>query len=654
MAIQMKCPHCGHAYLLKDSLAGKRVTCAQAACRKVFPVPVPSQASVVPPAAPLQPTPSASSLDIEAQALAALADEPPRVAETRLPPSDTIPVTCEYCSFEFTVSRALIGKNTICPECKERFRVPVPKDDTPKDWRQTKDNLPTFAKRDEPKLDGVWDAGGGGVARLDSLKQAGAIGPTQVKQLAPWMRWSIILGSVSLLGLLSFAVVNYFSTRTIAQQENLMQLALDLHTRQLRQAEQEVTDRGLTGKALDEQLARVRATATPRQLLLSLSEGEYLSRQDQPTKALLRYREVRSQMLTWPEPVDRNLLLIELAVLLARLNGTPEEIEAEKRLDWDKVLLKEVRLTVQGLTNDEEPRKLALSRLTQELASRPEAPQRLLMLARIMFPADRHAEVIARVGLDLASLGQKQSASEVAQSLRGSLGKAPIVPKSENVLGLFVALASSVESPPEGIVFPKPASSPLARVGFAEGLAQHGKFEEARKLLGEQLGGEARLRAVLALASTALAKDGSTPDLEQAAKLAEGLTKSAVGPWLCYRGAQLAGQAGKLDLAKQFAQAIPDARLKPWAELECLRGKLRHEGKTTRPSEDWLKLVSSDDAKQPSPAALLARRDWMRWAVALGQISNPLATVRAWENTTDQPLGLAGAALGLQDTLQSR
>jgi hypothetical protein len=190
-----------------------------------------------------------------------------------------------------------------------------------------------------------------------------------------------------------------------------MQLALDLHTRQLRQAEQELTDRGLTGKALDEQLARVRAAANSRQVILTLSEGEYLGRLDQPSKALLRFREARSQVLACPEEVDRNLLLIELAALMTQLSGTPEEIEAEKRLDWDKVLLKEVRLTVQGLTNDEEPRKLALSRLTQELASRPEAPQRLLMLARIMFPADRHAEVIARVGLDLASLGQKQSAT---------------------------------------------------------------------------------------------------------------------------------------------------------------------------------------------------------------------------------------------------
>lgn len=650
MAIQMKCPHCGHAYLLKDSFAGKRVTCAQPACRKVFQVSVPSQAGVQSPAVPLIPAPTVTSpaIDIEAQALAALADEPPKVAETRIAPSETIPVTCEYCSFNFIVSRALIGKNTICPECKERFRVPVPKDNVPKNWRETKDNLPTFAKRDVPKLDGVWDATEGGVAQIESLKQAGALGPTVVKRLAPGLRWAAILGSVTVVGLLSLAVVNYFNTRTIAQQENLMQLALDQQARQLREAEQELTDRGLTGKALADQLAQVRAAANRRQIILSLSEGEYLTRQDQPNKALTRLREARSQLLALPEGVDRNLLLIELAVLLAQLSGTAAEIEAEKRLDWDKVLLKEVRLTVQTLSTDEEPRKLALRRLTQQLASQ-KSPERVLTLARLMFPVDRHPEMIAQVGLELVTLKEKKSADVVAQTLRASLGKTPIVPNSESVLGLFVALAPSADQAPEGVVLPKPDSSSLSRVGFAEGLAQHGKFEEARKLLKQQLGGEASLRAVLSLASAALANGGNATDLEQGAKLAESLPKSSAGSWLCYRGAQLAGQAGKLDLAKQYAQAISDANLKPWAELEVLRGKLRHEAKTTRPNEEWLKLVSGDDAKQPSLAVLIARRDLVRLAVAAGLTSDPRAMVRAWEAVSEQPLGLAGGALGLQD-----
>ena len=64
MAISCSCPHCGASYRLKDDLAGKKVTCKEAACRKGFDVPFPKPEPIL----------KAKAVDIDALAAATFSD----------------------------------------------------------------------------------------------------------------------------------------------------------------------------------------------------------------------------------------------------------------------------------------------------------------------------------------------------------------------------------------------------------------------------------------------------------------------------------------------------------------------------------------------------------------------------------------------------
>ena len=70
MAIDAKCPFCEKPYRLKDDFAGKKVTCANQDCRKLF---------VVTPSANGAPKPVVKApvkIDAETTAAQALADDP--------------------------------------------------------------------------------------------------------------------------------------------------------------------------------------------------------------------------------------------------------------------------------------------------------------------------------------------------------------------------------------------------------------------------------------------------------------------------------------------------------------------------------------------------------------------------------------------------
>src|SRR5207302_272980 len=132
MAIEFNCPHCRHLYRLPDTLAGKRATCKNAQCRQVIVVPSPA---TVPPTAP-------PPIDVEAAALSALSDEP---VQEKAPPEKVIPVECPFCNNKWTVPFDKAGKNVLCPneDCRQRVKVPEPKEDVPTDWRQQKTKLPS-------------------------------------------------------------------------------------------------------------------------------------------------------------------------------------------------------------------------------------------------------------------------------------------------------------------------------------------------------------------------------------------------------------------------------------------------------------------------------------------------------------------------------
>jgi DNA-directed RNA polymerase subunit RPC12/RpoP len=144
MAIEFDCPHCGHHYRLKDELAGKAAACKNCRQKIVIPQPVTVPDDDPPPA----------PVDVEAAAVAALSDAP---KDEEDPSKKLIPVECNYCGEKWTEPLTRAGKNTLCPECRQRVKIPEPKDET-YDWRQTRTKGPSLAKENNQKLEGVQDA----------------------------------------------------------------------------------------------------------------------------------------------------------------------------------------------------------------------------------------------------------------------------------------------------------------------------------------------------------------------------------------------------------------------------------------------------------------------------------------------------------------
>src|SRR5438552_8505795 len=144
MAIEFNCPFCDFAYrgrhALKDEFAGKKATCKNGMCRKVITIPQAGTATLSPGDTP----PPNPPIDVEAAAMSALADNPTEAAAG----SQAIPMTCEFCGHKWAESVAKAGKNVLCPnpECRQRMKVPVPKDHTPADWRTGGHRGPSLAK----------------------------------------------------------------------------------------------------------------------------------------------------------------------------------------------------------------------------------------------------------------------------------------------------------------------------------------------------------------------------------------------------------------------------------------------------------------------------------------------------------------------------
>ena len=168
MAISFNCPHCLEPYRLPDKLGGKQAKCKNPECR---------QQITIPKAITISDEPKMSSEEAEAAALAALNEEAPVAVQQAAPAEKMIPVVCKFCDHKWTEPLSKAGKNALCPnpECRQRVKVPVPKDEKEGDWR-TKGKVPEGAKPNQPKLEGVQDAAEATYVRAESLVKADATG----------------------------------------------------------------------------------------------------------------------------------------------------------------------------------------------------------------------------------------------------------------------------------------------------------------------------------------------------------------------------------------------------------------------------------------------------------------------------------------------
>jgi len=628
MAIEFDCPHCGFHYRLKDELAGKAASCKN--CREKIRIPTVSDDT------PLPDPP----VDAEAAAAAALSDEPKpeQVAKT------IIDVECNFCGHKWTEPIARAGKNTLCPnpDCKQRIRIPEPKDEGQYDWRHKKSKMPEGAKRNEEKLEGVVDVADTKYVSGETLKKTGVLDeelePRPLKQ-----KVMFALIGVGLLAGLVFGTLYLLRSGKENREDRTMQQAVEEFNKS-------------TETYQKEEVALFAA-------VLHIAAGEHALRHDTKEKLKEAMDEfAKAQMALRPlSSPARNALVAELAVTMVALGGTEGQARDQIRIRWEPALNVRTRPNEQLFTVHEELRKVLglvqtadfefrrqlARRLTRELIKRgqPNLAAELLPLA-LFNQTNERAEAKAVVALEIWRTDKASSQPvAVAKELAG-LGKdIPKSAASAQTLFNFV----KVEKAPNVVAPPPPGNgnvSDFSRYAYTGIAILDGKPNDALALAQRPGKPEEQLRALL------LCADWSTdpgPALDAAYGLlaANKNRKDVTFPAASImRLAEIAATLGKAPQVRQFAEFLPDDSAKAWGLGNSLR-LLLVGNPTSRGEESMLEIP--DDLKK-----LRAGHAWGRLWIARqnarisGDRSAELKVVNAWP-TPLVPFGKAGIALGLQD-----
>ncbi|HEV3146421.1 MAG TPA: hypothetical protein VGZ47_21215, partial [Gemmataceae bacterium] len=558
MAIAFSCPHCKKKYKLADNMAGRRVTCADAKCRKQFVVPTP-----VPTAQP------ASHVNAEEYAAAALSEPAAPVEAKKEPEAAPIKVKCPHCDFQNTFEARMAGKNAPCQndECRKVIKVPLLEKEGAKDWRKMGKPAPSLARIDTaPGMEGAWGVVQQTAVSREALKEAEAIGGPEEEEGPNWRKRIIrIVVAVTVLGLIAYGIFYGVRRWNRGQERRTMDLAL------------KAANNPEESKLKPEQAG-----------LIFLLAAEHSEHQQRWTDAYSQLREAAGRLKGNSLSPDRSLAIINVSVDLADLIGTKEELDAGQRLGWQKEKLDDaLRQTLQQLQQgtSEDIRDLhsiAFAKLVRKMSARGQF-EGCVRLASQTCSDDHRSEVLAVMGLEMLRLGQRNRAEELAmQADGGNKAQAP------SLIALWLAIGSpdSPEKAKEGLahakaIAPEPAKNesftPVQRIGWAAGWARQDKLDKARELLSDKSGSpEERFRAKAAVAEVVVAAQPSdTTELQACAEqLAKDFKNQPAPMWVLWRLVHVSLKAGKPDFAKYFAEAIGDPSLRAEAQLAMLRAEL--------------------------------------------------------------------------------
>ena len=657
MAIEMQCPACKKAYRLKDELAGKKVTCANAECRTVFAVPVkpgtgtaPSlgalKAAAAKPAAKpvakaVTKSPPPPAFDVETAALSALNDDPDEVpVETRL-----IPVKCDNCEHAWTEPWEKQGKNVLCPECRTRQRVPVPDAKGGKtDWR--KDGMPAGRKID--RLEGVTSSTEAGYVTGESLRAAG-LGRAELEPRPVWQKVLAVGLPIAAVVMLGAGVVAFRGSRADTKEVATMDAALK---------DSPGDDAPLPKGELP--LFRVG---------ILIAAGEYAARRDDKTpkqlaEALGHFSRARQDLEGQPSSFGRDALFAELAAAELSLGGTQEQVDAGQRYRYvpqaagaararisEKAhdVQSELKQTFAAMLNRERPVALearygVVRRLTRELA-KVGHPDLIERLVPTLFNDAEHPEATAVAIYEAAKASPDPA--RINASVEALLptfvgGRAPPAP--------LVAVAQTLTPVPPALKLApySPGPGPIddnARATYGMLMVLQNKPGEAIELAKRPGRTDSRLKllalvaelspdpgAAVAAAGEIYAADGRKRDLGE------------VPDALLVRLAHQAGRANQPERIDQFAKGPARDDARAWARADGLRGQFT--AGAAKPAVETLVELPADPKDARSGTA------WGRLWVAR---NNAAAGEKRpdgydpWGRGTYRPYGLAGHALGLQD-----
>lgn len=651
MAIDAKCPFCEKGYRLKDDLVGKKVTCANQGCRKVFTV-TPSlngthapEPATVPPTTPAPksrpPLPNINSEDLAA---AALNDDPDEVPEDQ----KTIEMKCTMCDHAWPVAWAMQGKNVLCPECKHRQKVPLQAKGKKGGWREQ--NVPEGVKQE--KLENVVSARDNKMVSGTTLIETGAvkIDYDDLPNSVYWKWAAVILVPILLL---AGGIVYWMKSKTTRTEE---QIPIEVH------------------KTLE---AEEMAALPLYRSALQIAAGEYEARNRiDPSKARDKaiefFRGALADLNAAPKTPDREQLYGELAVSLLTLGGEGEDVMDKRKLSWlppqqnaaagAKVkpnpaelegVQGQVRRVLAGLKDtraDFEVRAAVLRRLCRELLKVNQLEVVRSTLPALFDPAEQY-EAEGQIGLECFRANKTDLAKEIAEKFKKSLVGAPNPPPNPapaSVQALWILL--DVKGP---TIVPAPSENPsdASRWTYTAVNLLKGNREEARATAIRTGKTNAKLVA-LALAAEWADKPGEFLEAAETAvksqvSLRDPNVVLAEGTLL--RLAQMAARAGAAETAEEFIKPISNEFLKPFAKAEVLRNKLAAEP-GLQPKDDDAELSADVDPKKLKLGAAwgrlaLARHNAMRTRdKSLGS-----AYARTWPKNTIAPFGQIGVLLGLQD-----
>ncbi|MCX8138124.1 MAG: zinc-ribbon domain-containing protein [Gemmataceae bacterium] len=635
MTIDFQCPHCQHPYRLKEELAGKRATCKNPSCRKVFTIPAPPRAE-----------------EIEQLAVSALVDDPP-AAEA--PESSSIAMNCNYCGHQWQEPLSKAGKNVLCPECRQRLRVPEPQGKAAADWRQARTRLPSLARQNQEKLDGVVDASEAQLVSGQALAQAGV---TEVELEPRPLREKLLIAGLILavLGSIAGGVFYFLHRRQVQQDEHLMAQVLT-------HWQEGVQDLREPEAALGKGLLH----------LILAEEALRWDRTDKFKEAHQHLQKARNELRNAPVCGVRHALAAECALLTLRFGGDESQVSAQIRFGWlpdgptrggplrgerSRSVHEELRLALTLLQGAEYDLRLGYTRLlADQLLDKDQVELALESLPLLLFSDTERNEV--RAWLALEAHRRNKGSDLVARISRellppppaGGKDKAP-PPSSASPSALVLGQVLSVEKAPP--LPPLPAQGPVPenlRLAHVLHLCLRGEPSTALAVAHRPGPVETQLKALLLGMETCRHPTPSQmSDWVEAASTLVANQKGKVNVRFAdgqlLRCCQLAAACNRPEAARNFAGAIRDEGLREWAYAECFRWQLPH-----------LQQRLAEES-HPIPAdlnKLCAAHLWGRFWIARhntrcsGDLQQEQRAILGWSPKAVYAFGLAGIALGLHD-----
>jgi hypothetical protein len=620
MPIKFTCPHCKRGMIVEDRMAGMKGKCK--ACQKIITVPTPKKAAAQPPkpsppatpAAPPSDGPARPPADVEAEAAALFADEPPPAEPVE---TKTIDLNCPFCDEPIHFPANLAGKREPCPECKRIIKVPELVKKDPKDWRKVDPRGPSGARLpDQPAPEGAWSSTAASTVGRQALVEAGVIPQTKPPRTL-WQKTRLPLAAVT--GVVLLSVGGWLGYRLWSQ-------------RAIERALQEA----LAFPASDQGNADAKAL---HQAAIALGAGEFYLEKKIPDCVKDAKNQFGSALTTLrpaPESTERDALLADLALAEVEMGGEGVEVNKGMRQPWLETQ-KLLQATLREIHNDDAKRE-AVRAVSQRLIARRQTALVLPLVSQIYSAPDAEkAAALSVIALELLRANDQPTAEKAADDALKLYEAQKPPPVRAEVVAVAMTLGKKVPAPGKEAKDEEKANE---HVGQVEGLARKGEWDRARQKAEEKDFDDAvQFRAFLTLAEAAV--DAKADIADKAIELAKAKSSEKEElAWPLFHLTQLAIRAGLPDDRLQaLTSIIPNRSLRGRAQLAIFRARLEQ---TQQPVED----AAADKIEPRSLARVLASQALARHNTRLN--ADWAKTVQGWEQP-QKAFGSLGVALGLQD-----